>query len=100
MATRTVPCRKERSAGNQKPDLIRMATRDLDRMMGLDIAAIPVVPAWLAVGLDTAAVPVVPAVSAACSLAQCDVGRDVGDVSTVPRVLSHLGLVPRTGQNA
>jgi hypothetical protein len=34
---------------------------------------------------------------------QCDV-RDVGDVgdgvSTVPRVLSYLGLVPRTEQNA
>jgi hypothetical protein len=28
-----------------------------------------------------------------------DVG-DVGDVSTVPRVLPHLGLLPRTGQNA
>jgi hypothetical protein len=29
-----------------------------------------------------------------------DVRLDVGDVSTVPRVLPHLGLLPRTGQNA
>jgi hypothetical protein len=61
-------CRAVRSVRlvTKKPDLIRIATRDLDRMMGLDIAAVPV-PVWLVVGLDTAAVPVVPAVSAACS---------------------------------
>jgi hypothetical protein len=73
MATRTAPSRKGRLAGNQNPDLIRTATRDLDRMMGLDIAAIPVVPAWLAMVLDTAAVPVVPAqlaVLVACSSAR------------------------------
>jgi hypothetical protein len=59
-------CRAVRSVRlvTKKPDLIRMATRDLDRMMGLDV------------------------------------GCDVGDVSTVPRVLPHLGLVPRAGQNA
>jgi hypothetical protein len=28
-----------------------------------------------------------------------DVMLDEGDVSTVPRVLPHLGLLPRTGQN-
>jgi hypothetical protein len=66
MATRTAS-RKERSAGKQNPDLIRTATRDLD------IAAVPVVPAWLAMGLDNAAVPVVPvrlAVLVACSSAR------------------------------
>jgi hypothetical protein len=73
MATRTVPCRKGRLAGSQNPDLIPMANWDLDRMMGLGIAAVPVAPAWLAVGLNTAAVPVVPvrlAVSAVCSSAR------------------------------
>jgi hypothetical protein len=73
MATRTAPSRKERSAGNQNPGLIRTAMRDLDRMMDLHIAAVPVVPAWLVMSLDTAAVPVVPAqlaVLAACSSAR------------------------------
>jgi hypothetical protein len=62
-----------RSAGSQNPDLIRMAIRNLDRMMGLGIADVPVAPARLAVGLNTVAVPVVPvrlAVSAACSSAR------------------------------
>jgi hypothetical protein len=58
MATRTVPSRKGRLAGNQNPGLVPMATWSLVCMLGLDsaVAAVPDVPAWLAV-------------SAACNLA-------------------------------
>jgi hypothetical protein len=59
MATRTVPSRKGRSAGNQNPGLIRTATWGLDRMMGLDIAvaAVPGVPGCLAALADCNSAP-------------------------------------------